>query len=328
METNIADTIERNSYTARYDASVKEMLADKQILARILKYSLEEFAKEELSVIINNMDEPFVSKMRMEPGHSNLRKIHKTSEEDQVIGEGKIYYDIRFSVYYGADLMKILINIEAQKSTNPSKLGYHIDNRVIYYLGRMISSQKEVEFQNSHYDDLKAVRSIWICMDSDDDEDSINRIRFIQEKVFGKKMDLDNLDKVQGVIIRLRKNEDAETSKNVLIAMLEELIKRDSAEEKKKKLEEKYDIVMDVETERRINTMCNLSEVVLERGMEQGIERKLIDLVCKKITKGYNLEQIADLLEEDITVIQPIFDLALEQKPDYNVDLILQALQP
>ena len=74
--------------------------------------------------------------------------------------------------------------------------------------------------------------------------------------------------------------------------------------------------------------MCNLSEVVLERGMEQGIERKLIDLVCKKITKGYNLEQIADLLEEDITVIQPIFDLALEQKPDYNVDLILQALQP
>ena len=97
------------------------------------------------------------------------------------------------------------------------------------------------------------------------------------------------------------------------------------------KLEEKYDIVMDVETERRVNTMCNLSEVVLERGMqqgiEQGIEKKLIDLVCKKINKGYNLEQIADLLEEDITVIQPIYDLALEQKPDYNVDLILRAIQ-
>ena len=331
MGTNIADTIERNSYTARYDASVKEMLADKQILARILKYSLEEFANEELSVIINNMDEPFVSKMRMEPGHSNLHKIQKTSEEDQVIGEGKIYYDIRFSVYLGDQLIKILINIEAQKSTNPSKLGYHIDNRVIYYLGRMISSQKEVEFQKSHYDDLKAVRSIWICMDSADDEDSINRIHFTQENVFGKKMNLDNLDKVQGVIIRLRKNEDAETSKNVLIAMLEELIKRDSAEAKKKKLEEKYDIVMDVETERRVNTMCNLSEVVLERGMqqgiEQGIEKKLIDLVCKKINKGYNLEQIADLLEEDITVIQPIYDLALEQKPDYNVDLILQVIK-
>ena len=40
------------------------------------------------------------------------------------------------------------------------------------------------------------------------------------------------------------KNEDAKTSKNVLIAMLEELIKRDSAEAKKKKLEEKYDIAI------------------------------------------------------------------------------------
>ena len=45
-ETNIAETIEINSYTAKYDESVKEMLADKQILARILKYSLEEFANE------------------------------------------------------------------------------------------------------------------------------------------------------------------------------------------------------------------------------------------------------------------------------------------
>ena len=50
----------------------------------------------------------------------------------------------------------------------------------------MISAQKEVEFVNSNYDDLKAVRSIWICMDSADDEDSINRIRLTQENLYGK----------------------------------------------------------------------------------------------------------------------------------------------
>ena len=142
METSISDTIELNSYTAKYDASVKEMLADKQILARILKYSLDDFANEELSDIINYMDEPEVSQRRVEPGFSNhqefdlYNKIMKTSEEDQVIGEGKIYYDIRFSIYRGHERIKILINIEAQKSTNPSKLGYHLDNRIIFYLGR------------------------------------------------------------------------------------------------------------------------------------------------------------------------------------------------
>ena len=302
--TNIANTIEINSYTAKYDESVKEMLADKQILARILKYSLEEFANEELSVIIKSMDEPVVSQMRMEPGHANLNKIQKTSEEDQVIGEGKIYFDIRFSVYLGAELIKILINIEAQKSTNPSKLGYHIDNRAIYYLGRMISSQKEVEFQNSHYDELKAVRSIWICMDSADDEDSINRIRFTQENVFGKKMKLENLDKVQGVVVRLRENENAEISKNVLIAMLEELLKRDSAEAKKKKLKEQYDIIMDVETERRVNTMCNLSEVVLERGMEQG----MVQVAEKMLKANKPAEEIKNFTGVSIDKLKELAD--------------------
>ena len=54
----------------------------------------------------------------------------------------------------------------------------------------MISAQKEVEFTNSDYDSLKAVRSIWICMDAGDDEDSINRISLTQEVLFGKKMNL------------------------------------------------------------------------------------------------------------------------------------------
>ena len=65
-----------------------------------------------------------------------------------MLGEGKIYYDIRFNAYLEKEQIKILVNIEAQKSTNPSKLGYHLDNRIIYYLGRMISAQKEVEFTN------------------------------------------------------------------------------------------------------------------------------------------------------------------------------------
>lgn len=34
----------------------------------------------------------------------------------------------------------------------------------------MVSAQKEVEFARSNYNDLKHVRSIWKCMDSEDDE--------------------------------------------------------------------------------------------------------------------------------------------------------------
>ncbi len=289
METNLSNVLEITSKVAKYDASVKEVLADKQVLSRILKYSLEKFKDMELEDIMRSMDEPVVSRMRMEPGQTNLSKIEKQSEEDTVPGEGRIFYDIRFAVYLGEEMIKFLINVEAQKSTNPDKLHYHLDNRIIYYLARMISAQKEVEFIKSNYDDIKAVRSIWICMDANDDEDSINRIRFMQENVYGKTMDLLHIDKVQGVVIRLRRREDVTASRNYLIAMLEELLRKEDAEHKKKNLEEKYGFAMSVKTEGRLNDMCNLGEGLLERGIEEGIEKGLQKGIEQGIEQG--LEQ-------------------------------------
>ena len=150
----------------------------------------------------------------------------------------------------------------------------------------MISSQKEVEFTKSNYDDLKHVRSIWICMDSADEEDSINRMRLTQETVYGKEMQLDNLDKVVGVIIRLRKNERAEVSKNQLIAMLEELLKKDEINQKKKKLMSEYGLVMDDDTERRLGEMCNLSDLLVENGIKRGFEKGIEQGIERGIEQG------------------------------------------
>ena len=163
----------------------------------------------------------------------------------------------------------------------------------------MLSAQKEVEFTHSEYDNLKAVRSIWICMDSADDEDSINRIVLTEENVYGKQMHLENIHKVQGVIIRLRENEDAEASKNVLIAMLEELLKKDDAENKKHKLQSEFGIEMSVETTRRVNVMCNLSEVMLEYGEERGIaigEKRGIEQVAENMIRAKKSDEEIQLL--------------------------------
>lgn len=78
----------------------------------------------------------------------------------------KIIYDIKFPLYYNGKRREFIINIEAQKSSKKSKLGYQLENRIAYYMGRMISEQKGTEFVNSNYDDLKSVYTIWICMDT------------------------------------------------------------------------------------------------------------------------------------------------------------------
>ena len=54
METHLSQTIDITNDNARYDTSVKEMLADKQVLARILKYSLQEFQDDEIEDIMRN----------------------------------------------------------------------------------------------------------------------------------------------------------------------------------------------------------------------------------------------------------------------------------
>lgn len=80
---------------ARYDVSVKEVLADKQVLARILKYSLDEFMDDSIDEIIRCIsDDIEISTIPVDPGLTNLGKVSKSSEEDTVSGEGKVIYDI------------------------------------------------------------------------------------------------------------------------------------------------------------------------------------------------------------------------------------------
>ena len=118
-------------------------------------------------------------------------------------------------------------------------------------------------------------------------------------------------NKVQGVIIRLRNNENAETSKNQLIAMLEELLKKESAEVKKKRLSEEYGLKMSIETERRLSNMCNLSEVMLEKGIEQGITKgieqgKMQGMAIARYEDGMSIEQIAEKSNTSVDEVKEI----------------------
>ena len=61
--------------------------------------------------------------------------------------------------------------------------------------------------------------------------------------------------------------------------------------------------------------MCNLSDLIEERGIEKGIEQgieqgdrlRLMSQIKKKLAKGKSLEQIADELEETVENILPLY---------------------
>ena len=64
------------------------------------------------------------------------------------------------------------------------------------------------------------------------------------------------------------------------------------------------------------------------RIIKEGSTLRLITQVCKKIQKQIPLAEIAEMLEEDISVIQPVYNIAVQSAPDYNEDAIFAKLHP
>ena len=163
MKNELAGDLTLAEGKSQYDTYCKRILANKIILAWILKYAAEEFKDMSISQIKTCIGSDIhISEVSVLPGRTNLRepeKITGEAEEDSVPGEGELCYDIRFSVYYARqkERIKLIINVEAQNQFYP---GYPLVKRGIYYCCRMISSQYGTVFTGSHYEKIKKVYSI------------------------------------------------------------------------------------------------------------------------------------------------------------------------
>lgn len=79
-------------------------------------------------------------------------------------------------------------------------------------------------------------------------------------------------------------------------------------------------------TEVRESEEWESSMTILEIGMQQGEYKKLISQTCKKLEKGYTIEMIADILEEDESTIRTIVEIAMKHAPEYDTAKILKDL--
>ena len=76
--------------------------------------------------------------------------------------------------------------------------------------------------------------------------------------------------------------------------------------------------------------MTQVAQLLMDEGREEGREEgrlagisdgeqyKLISQVLKKLKKNYKVSEIADMLEEDESIIQRISDAAQKYAPDYD----------
>ena len=278
MENQLAHAITQTEYDLSYDKAAKKLLANKQILAQIMKNCVNEYSACSVDEIAEKYIEgtPEVGTVGVHVDDTNRPKktsdvIAGSNNEDSTLTEGTINYDVRFDAIAPAsegsaeqkDVIRLIINVEAQTAFNP---GYPLTKRAIYYCSRMISAQHGPIFTNSEYGKIRKVYSIWVCTHPTKEfQNTLIRYSIRPEQLIGNAV------------------EKSENYTGIVKFMDVLLSSSRAATEKKKILEEEFGVAMNEDLEREVLVMCNLSQGVKAEGREEGISigemRMLVQLV-------------------------------------------------
>ncbi len=248
----------------------------------------------------------YISSVPVEPGMINSvietsgKRITGFNTENSEIKEGLIRFDIVFYVH-----------IPSRGSSRNSLIQI---NRAILYVCRPVSSQKGRDFENSNYDDIKGVYSIWVCMNMN--EDSMVHIKLDKKQLLGSYDWQGNMDIVNIVMIGLAKepanNDEEHRMHHLLGVLLSDTMK---AEEKFDIIGNEYGIPVDMDIRREADIMCNLSQGIMEKseaigrekgeaiGLEKGRKEIENKFIISMYEKGYSLEEIAGIMDKEINEI-------------------------
>ena len=321
MNTELKNAVKAADLKAQYDARVKRLVGHKRVLAQILIKTVDEFKGMNPKTVANCIEgTPYISTVPVEPGLTNAvldkngQRIVGFNTESQEINEGLARFDIVFYVRTKDGLSQIIINVEAQKD-EPGE--YEILNRAIFYVSRLVSSQKERDFENSSYNDIKRVYSIWICMNME--ENTMSHIHLTKEDMIGSYEWKGNLDLLNIIMIGLAKELPEHDETYELHRLLGALLSRElTVDEKLDIIGNEYDIPLEENFRKDMSTMCNLSQGVkeegiaigrregLEEGRREGYAEGEAGLIMTMYKNGLLPEQIASATDKTVEEIKTI----------------------
>jgi len=302
LNTEIKNAVNAAGDMAQYDENAKRLLGNKSILAHILTSIVEEFREMNPIDVEGYIEgEPCISSVPVEPGLTNIKQGGKRlaglNSESVDVNEGVVRFDIVFYVRLKDGVSQIIINIEAQKDA-PS--GYSILNRGIFYACRLISSQKERDFVNTNYDEIKRVYTIWICMNMP--ENSLDYYQLANRKVLGSRTWEGKQDMINIVLIGLAKDLPIHDEKYELHRLLVALMSKQlTTSEKINIIEKEYKIQVNDTLRKDVSVMCNLSQGIVDETLEK--------VVLNMHKLGYTSEQIAKAVEMSKEAVERIIEV-------------------
>ena len=133
---------------AEYDAGMKQLMSNKEIIIPILQMTVPEFKTCSQEEILQCLDISSITKDDFVSDIPNVEKDLRLTKEDSELSSlvaKLVRFDIRFKIINPKlSTEKIRVNLhidmEAQKSYRPSNPSYPILKRAVYYVARDLSS--------------------------------------------------------------------------------------------------------------------------------------------------------------------------------------------
>lgn len=271
-----------------YDSQSKRILSDKDVLSFIMKECIPEYKESTIEEI----------KKCIEDG-SDYKFLKGLRNEDSKIKGTTIAYDILFTsrIPNSNEEIGMHINIEAQNNTS---LKYPLIYRAIYYASRIISGQKGEVFDHSHYEKIKKVYSIWICINpSKKESDTINYYTLSEQCIKGDYHIKEDYKLINIIMLNVGNKYDYNDKKKDVLELLSLLFTNTGLEAKVifKILNNDYGII---KKEEEVSKMCSLSGSILAQGIEQGIVKTIINMVDSgmSLDEAFSISKASEDVQE------------------------------
>ena len=253
------------------DEKCHDIFMNKEILAPILKQTIEEYRDLTVEEIQSLIDEASISKVESVSEYAGAKnvKIEPIDTALKSVSDKSIYFDVFFKAALPKDKQtkvsfQLYVDIEPQGNYY---VGYPLTKRSIYYVARSLARQLGVLSGETDYGKLQKCYSIWICYDPKIPKklkNTVCRYSFTKEDIYGTvEEDEVNYDLMEVVMVMLDTASDTDCK---LLDYLKGVLTYD----KDKIIEQAGPLSLQAEKE--VEAMSGVGSMIRHLGREEGIK--------------------------------------------------------
>ena len=254
------------------DSPAKRILSWSPVLARVIKYSLDEFD----GATAEEVERALLDELR----HALVGGL---SSEDGALGEeGKVRYDILADVPVpgSAERDVLVVNVEPQRGRSDIR---YVLRRALYYVGRMVSAQRGRTFQGDGYERLRKVASVWLLPYPPAGlRGTVLSYELRQDRLCGEgSVARRDFDLVQVVLVCVDPGDPDAGGGNPLMSLASALFCEKMGMDERERRLAGHGITLDEQAREDLGDMQTMEDLIgevhyewgLEKGREEGLER-------------------------------------------------------